>query len=70
MSIALSTDSREWLDECEAREWLARIRAKKPRNVAEGTQMLDELIESIEKKRGKVAAANLRALIEKERAKK
>ena len=66
----IDTNSREWMALCEAREWLARIRAKRPRSIAEGVGMLNELIESIAKRRGQPAADALRKLIEIERAKK
>lgn len=66
----INTRSRDWMAQCEAREWLARIRAKKPRNIADGVLMLNELIEAIAKKRGQPAADALRNLIEIERAKK
>ena len=66
----IDTSSREWMAQCEAREWLARIRAQKPRSIAEGTGMLNELIDSIANRRGQPAADELRKLIEIERTKK
>ena len=50
--------------ECECREWLARIRAKRPRTELQGKIMLNELIADIAKKRGVVAAERLRIGIE------
>lgn len=64
------TTSSDWMAQCEAREWLARIRAQKPRSIAEGTGLLNELIGSIAKRRGQPAADALRKLIEIERTKK
>jgi hypothetical protein len=70
VACVIDTSSREWMAQCEAREWLARIRAKKPRSVAEGTGLLNVLIDSIAKRRGQPAADALRKLIETERTKK
>lgn len=50
--------------ECECREWLSRIRAKKPRTAIEGENMLDDLIKDITKIRGKTAGERLRAGVE------
>lgn len=50
--------------ETEAKEWLARIRAKRPRTVQEGANMLNDLIADIAKRRGTVAAERLRVGIE------
>lgn len=52
-----------WRQECEAREWLARIRAKKPRTWAEGKALLDRLTEEIAKRRGDAAAEQLKDAI-------
>lgn len=54
---------------CECREWLKRIRAKRPSSVFEGQRMLNELIADIAKIRGQAAADRLRVGIEIERAK-
>lgn len=54
--------------ESECREWLARIRAKRPRTTQEGANMLKELIADIAKRRGAVAAERLRVGIEAVRA--
>lgn len=53
-----------WMLECEAREWLKRIRAKGPRNQKEGFDMLMSLIESIKKRRGQAGADALLAEIQ------
>lgn len=66
----IDTSSCEFMAQCEAREWLARIRAQKPKSVAEGVGMLTVLIDSIAKRRGQPAADALKKLIEIERAKK
>lgn len=50
--------------ESECREWLARIRAKKPRTVEEGEKMLTELVADIAKKRGQAAADRVKAGVE------
>jgi len=52
-----------WMLECEAREWLARIRSKNPRTRAEGLAMVDTLIESVAIKRGNSAAQVLKDAI-------
>ena len=52
-----------WMLECEAREWLARIRKQRPRTHAEGIALLGDLIESIAKRRGDAAAQVLRKAI-------
>lgn len=56
--------SEEYRHACECREWLARIRAKRPRTEFQGKQMLNELIADIAKRRGTVAAERLRVGIE------
>ena len=53
----------------EAREWLARIRSKRPRTESEGKRMLDDLIADIAKRRGAAAAQRLRDGIESARNK-
>lgn len=50
-----------WMLECEAREWLQRIRAKGPRNQKEGFLMMKDLFESIKKRRGLAGAQALQA---------
>lgn len=50
--------------ECECREWLARIRAQKPKSFSDGVRLLDSLIADISKKRGRIAAERLRDGIE------
>ena len=52
-----------WMLECEAREWLQRIRAKGPRNQKEGFLMMKDLFESIKKRRGLAGAQALQAEI-------
>ena len=58
-----------WMRHLEAREWLARIRAKRPRNYSEGAALLDQLIADIAKRRSPAAAQELRELIEVEQKK-
>lgn len=60
----------QYRHECECREWLARIRAKKPRSFAEGNRMLDELIEGITLARGAKAAQRVKIGILNERERK
>lgn len=63
MDYVLNT-SEQFRHESECREWLARIRAKKPRTEDAGKQILNELIAEIAKKRGQVVADHLKAGIE------
>lgn len=63
------TDTELYRHQCECKEWLRRIRAKRPSSIFEGQRMLDELIADIAKKRGQVAADKLRDGIELERSK-
>ena len=51
----------DWMLECEAREWLQRIRAKGPRNQQEGFLMMKQLFESIKKRRGLAGAQALQS---------
>ena len=60
--------TEEYRHECECRDWLARIRARRPRTTQEGADMLKELIADIAKRRGAVAAERLRVGIEAVRA--
>lgn len=60
--------TEEYRHECECRDWLARIRARRPGTTKEGADMLKELIADIAKRRGAVAAERLRVGIEAVRA--
>lgn len=53
-----------WMLECEAREWIKRIRAAGPRNQKAGFEMLKTLIESVKKRRGQAGADALFAEIQ------
>ena len=52
-----------WMRWLEAKEWLARIRAKRPAGFAAGQAMVEELIADIAKRRSQEAAQELRDLI-------
>ena len=65
----MSDNTEQFRHACECREWLSRIRARRPRTEMEGKRMLNDLIADIAKKRGQPAADRLKAGVEAERNK-
>lgn len=64
----MNTNSREWMQITEAREWIARHRQRAAlRGHQEARQWWLETIADIEKKRGKAGADNLKRLMNEER---
>ena len=57
-----ATDQERHRHECEAREWLRRIRAEAP-NQRAGLALLDEHMAKVAKARGQAAADRLKATI-------
>jgi hypothetical protein len=64
----MNTNSKEWMLECEAREWVMRYKKKRQEvGRSEAAQWWTDMIAGIEKRRGKPAADELRRLMNKEK---